>query len=96
MPKRTSMSGSELFIVDNSDQVCFGVEFILPIYSALDFTRADCTDYGGYALQKVVLLLFRFQARVEAACYSPKPLFERFLGSPGNFVTHQNADFVNL
>ncbi len=53
-------------------------------------------DNRGHAREKIVLLFFGFDAVVEALMQKLKRPFERPLGTPGDLISHQDADVINL
>jgi hypothetical protein len=76
--------------------ISLGVEFPLSIYPTFNSAGAQGFNDCIYAYQKIILFLFGFDAVIEPTLHGFIRLFKRSPGAPGNFVPHENANFVNF
>ena len=76
--------------------VRLGVKLFLGVDAAFDLATGNGFDNCGNACQKIVLEFFPLNAVIELRFDSRRAFNQRAIGTLGDFVTHQNANFVQF
>ena len=77
-------------------EVTLGVELVLPIDAALDFTGTQGLDHGRNSGKEIIRFFFTLDAGVQRGRDFSQALLKSALGPLRNLIAHQKANGVQL
>ena len=72
------------------------MKLLLDVHPALNLAAGNGLNDLGYPSQKIILLLFALNAVVQQLTNTRKALSQCKVCALGDFVTHQDADLIEL